>query len=506
MKRWSSGAAPWQVGPHSSGRDTIPRRDDETIVSGVRRALAALVVSSAAAGCSTDSAGSTPTFNVLLVVVDSARVDAPKLEIADAVVFERAYAPSAYTSQSVAALLTGRLPTSGGSIGLLEAEPSERARTVPQRFRRAGYRTGLVSSQGLLARRGFTRGFEDIQVASLTEDWSAREVAERALDFVESVGDESWFLYAHFVEPHQPYDPPAEFLQPDHTMETVGDVSVVSLQEVIERDGPLAATDPRLELLIARYRAEVAAVDAAVQSLLDALGTRGLLDNTVVVFTGSQGEELGEHGWLGHAWTLYEEVLRVPLRMRVPGLAESQVATPVSIVDLAPTLLRLADIPYEDSAMDGNSLLAVTGAEVRVQALARPKIAELVIRERCIHRAVIDGDWKYIRTIVDCPLGERRGLAAAYTERLAAMAAGDLEVPDLWGAPVGEELYHLGLDPGETQNLADTEPEALSRLRRMLDNYAAHCRKNGLDAASAVVPAEFADPATTERLQSLGYL
>ena len=443
---------------------------------------------------------------MLLLVVDSARADGPRVVLGGDVEFQKAYAPAAYTSQSVAALLTGRLPSSGGSIGLLEAEAAERASTLPQRFRRAGYRTGVASNQGLLSRRGFTRGFEDIQVASLAQNWPAEEVSRRALDFIDSVAGQPWFLYVHYADPHQPYDPPARFLDRLDMPEVEGEVSVAGLQRVIESEGRLAESDPRLRALVLRYQAEVAAVDAALEQLLTSLEEREQLEDTVVVLTASQGEELGEHGWLGHAWTLYEEVVRVPLRLRIPGLGAQAIDTPVSLVDLAPSLLTIAGLPYDEAQVDGESLVVVGDSGLRLRPPTRTKITELVIRERCILRAAIDGEWKYIQTLVDCPIGERRSIAAAYPERVRAMSEGSMATPELWGEPVREELYHLGRDPGETENLAEAEPVVLARLRRVLDNYAVHCRESGLAAAKAVVAAEMADPATVERLQSLGYL
>jgi len=161
--------------------------------------------------------------DIILVTVDSLRADhlgaygyehetSPFLDrlAADGAVFERAWAPSSYTSQSVAAILTGRLPTSAGAIGLLEAEPAETADRLARHLAAAGRRSGIVSNQSLLRGRGFTRGFADIQIAGERDDWTAAEVTRRGLGVVDDAGDGALFLHLHYADPHQPYNPPVD--------------------------------------------------------------------------------------------------------------------------------------------------------------------------------------------------------------------------------------------------------------------------------------------------------
>ena len=483
-------------------------------------AVAAAVLTSACTGGEAEA----PSFegNVVLVVVDSLRADhlglygygrptSPFLDALaeESVVFEHAWAPSSYTSQSMAAILTGRLPTSGGSIGLMEAEPSGSATNLPQHFARAGLRTGVVSNQPLLRRRGFTRGFEDVQVTAMENPWKAAEVSRRALTFVEDAAGDAFFLTVYYAEPHQPYNAPAEVRARFPAPETDTDVSVPGLQKEIESSG-LADADPRLEALVASYDAEIAAVDEAIEALVAGLEEQGVLAETTLVVTASQGEEHLDHGYLGHAWTLFEEVLRVPLLIRSAQLEPQRINEPVSLVEISPSLLTLAGIESTEHS-DGDSFLrrgSARGSDSQLQVgpSNRPKIAELVIAERCIHRAVLDGDWKYIQSTTDCPVAERRAIAADYPTRLLGAADGTLILPDIWGEPVAEHLFQLADDPGERNNLADSQPDQLDRMRAVLSNYASWCRENALSPGEAIAPANMADPATTERLESLGYL
>jgi arylsulfatase A-like enzyme len=432
--------------------------------------------------------------HLVVVAIDALRLDhtgvggypaptTPQLDrlAAGALVFTEARAASSYTLQSVAALFTGRLPSSGGSIGLLEAQPSESAITLAAALRRAGYRTALATNQPLLRGRGFTRGFDDVAVASAEEPWPCAEVVKRGLAAFDAAGDAPRFLYTQFVEPHEPHGE-----RPDRSD------------------------------LVARYDAEVTAADACLGALADGLDQRGVLDTATVVVAGTHGEELGEHGDVGSGWTLYDEVLRVPLVVRAPGRIDAgRVAAPASIADLYPTLLELHGIPLDDAArLDGRSLVAPRGGQWRpAQAVDRAVVAELVIPERAILRAVIEPGLKYVAVQKGHPPAERAAVAAAYYDLVAAVAEGTAEPPPLWGPPVIEELYDLAADPGETTNLAAAAAapdggtgERLARLREVLARYQQRCREHGLAARAARPRAELPSAEEIENLKSLSYL
>jgi arylsulfatase len=481
----------------------------------------ALVLALAAglAGCGGGATDirTTAQHNVVVISIDSLRYDhvgaygypkptTPALDAlaAQSVVFERAYAPSSFTLQSVAAILTGRLPTSGGSVGLAEAEPAESAVTLGRMFRAVGARTGLISNQPLLRPRGFTRGFEDIQISGMETSWTATDVTARALQFIDDGTTERFFLYTHYLEPHQPYEPPAEMLAKLGAGTT--DVRIDELIAELDAGKALARDDPRVAALVARYDAEIAAADAAIGELLEGLAERGLAENTVVIVTGSQGEELLEHDYLGHAWTLHEEVLRVPLILHAPGLLEPARNTDaVSTVDIYPSLVSLFGLDVGDWRPDGSSFLAMRNGAASIRSAQAPKLAELVIRERCIVRAVIEGNWKYVAEYLPCAVEDRDEIGAAYLDVVRAIGDGSREAPPLWGEIRREALYDLSADPAERNNVAPREPERLARLRGTLEAYRAYCEVNALKAREAVAP-EITDPGAADRLRSLGYL
>jgi arylsulfatase len=482
-----------------------------------RAAIATLVaagfVALSACQAGSDEGSRASDYNLVLISVDALRADhvgaygydrptTPFLDTlaADSAVFERAWAPSSFTLQSVSALLTGRLPTSGGSVSL-EAQPHENAETLARLFRAGGFRTGMFSNQFLLGSRGFTRGFEGIRIFDTPAnqpEQTARELTENALQFIDDYAGERFMVYAHYVQPHQPYAPPAA------TASVFGvdasEVSVIGLIAKIDAGESVAASDPRLAQLKARYDAEVAAVDAAIEALVHGLTERGLAENTVVIVTGSQGQEFLEHGYLDHAWTLYEEQLRVPLILHAHGLIEPQrVERPVSTIDIYPTLVDLfgLDLDAEAWQPDGSSLL---GDSLEVRVLDEPRLAELVIRERCVIRAIVLNEWKYIAEYIPCPVERRGQIQAGYIDLVRAIAAGEVEAPSLWGEIASESLFNLDDDPGETRNLLGSEPEQLAYLRERLADYERYSELYALKAIEAV-----AAPDALERLCRGGY-
>ena len=108
---------------------------------------------------------------------------------------------------------------------------------------------------------------------------------------------------------------------------------------------------------------------------LRGLEERGRLGETLVVFTSVHGEELLDHGYLGHAWTLYDEVLHVPLIIRGPAvLTPSRTEVRVSLVDLLPTLLNIYAIPHDSGGFDGKPFLAVENG--RLILLSKDRLSQ----------------------------------------------------------------------------------------------------------------------------------
>jgi len=253
----------------------------------------------------------------------------------------------------------------------------------------------------------------------------------------------------------------------------------------------------RFEDLLARYEAELAHTDQAVADIVQALEEAGALDRTILVVTADHGEEFLEHGFVEHAWTLYEESIHVPLILWAPGaLAPGRAPEPVSLVDVLPTLDRL--IGLSASSTDGEPLLADPGSGWAPTQRKGPIIAESLIQTRNMLRSVRSGSWKYISAVrwVDPPERERS---------VRMKQAGGLpkwrKPIDPMGEPVREELYDLAGDPAETREISREQPDRLEELRAILQEH--------LERSAARAPEDAApgiDEEERRQLKALGYL
>lgn len=482
-----------------------------------RRHLPALVLLPlAAAACSPQPAPAPLAGrDLILINVDALRADhlgcygyardtSPFLDslCREGVVFERASAGSSYTRESVAALFTGRLPSKSGALGW-NAAPGPDHPTLAERLREHGYRTGFLSNTVMLQNPGFTRGFETVR--HLPRRWNLSGEGPRlsaaALDFVREAAPERFFLYLHYLDPHGPYEPAPRFQRrlagrPSADPLALYDDVAPRLAELrAEGFGP---GDPRFEDLVTRYDAEIAATDEALRRLFHGLAELGVLGHALVVITADHGEEFLEHDFVEHGWTLYEEVLRVPLVFFSPGALEpARVVSRASHVDLVPTLLTLLGVRDDGSEFDGDSLFETDALRAIPATSERPRIAELLIPRRQVVRSVLQGDWKYVATWRRLDPPERA------TPRRRSP---DREL-DLWGPPVREELFFLPADPGEHRNLIATN----ARVHRELFDALASFRDAGSNHGFAPGGAagERGDlelpPEDAERLEALGY-
>ena len=309
--------------------------------------------------------------NIVLYVVDTVRADrlgvygyekptSPRLDAfaEGAVLFENAYAQSSWTRPAVASLFTGLLPPGHRTVDRRSVLPEE-AVTLTEILSANGYEgLGLIRNPNVGRAFGFAQGFTRFR----SED---RDRDETMLDRVRVWLDERqgaevpFFLYLHAIDPHGPYAPAPEFEQmfdaggaPAH-YRTVNYLLQLNRGEV-EPDAGTAEALSRL------YDAEVAQNDRAFGQLLDELETRGLAGDTAVIYVSDHGEEFEEHGRWEHGISLYEEVLRIPFVMRLPGIAPRRIETAAQHVDLLPTLLAYLGI--EAPATDGRNLLAARRA------------------------------------------------------------------------------------------------------------------------------------------------
>lgn len=385
----------------------------------------------------------------------------------------RAQAP--WTKPAVATLLTGLYPPTHGAERRSRGLAPE-VTTLAERLAAGGYQTAFFTTNPTVtAAFGFDRGFETYRYLSAPRgEGRKRKHVDSAAIHREVVAwldrrdaARPFFLVVHTLDPHDPYTPPERFKR---RFAPEVDTSVACCIRAHE----LAALTPeasreRARQMAALYDAEIAQNDESFGALVAELARRDLLDRSAVVLTSDHGEEFYDHGGWRHAMSLYEEVLRVPLVIRLPGGARAGTTldAPADQVDLAPTLLALAGLPAPGDLPGESWLRALEGG-------APPDAESLSWLEHpafSLAGIVRDG-WKGIRNS-----GGWR--------------------PPLERGPF--ELYDLRRDPREANDLAGAEP-----LRRhgLVGRLGAREARLG---RTADAPEVAIDPELERSLRALGY-
>jgi arylsulfatase A-like enzyme len=326
--------------------------------------------------------------------------------------------------------------------------------TLAEALRERGYATAAITSNPfLIADFGFAQGFDTFDFLGGDEVAQADAVLTRALSTVASA-TRPLFLWVHLMEPHSPYAPPEEHrrelppLGPVHPIPADVDVPDY-LAEHPSRD---------IRVYESLYDAEIRTVDAALGCFFDALRDRPAWRSTVVVITSDHGEQFLEHGGLEHNTNLYDELLRVPLIVRLPNVAPRYVDAQAQLVDVLPTIVGLTG-GRPVSGIHGQDLLPLLRGEPMPP---EPAYAELVGHQR----AVRTREWKLI------------------------VGPGD-----------NRELYALTRDRGEQHTI--DHPKQMAEMEQMLDRIAASAARIGSRISGATTSV---DDETRRKLGALGYV
>ena len=351
--------------------------------------------------------------NLLVILIDTLRADhlgvygyrrptSPNIDrlAGESVVFERALAQASWTKPSVASLFTGRFVHNHGVIRSRDVLDGS-IPTLATVLDGAGYHTAAFSGNPWITPEfRFDRGFDHfesgraigpqltnlyrtvrrtesllkrngipIKLAKVIFRWAGSSASgnserdevlrDNVVQWLSEVDRETpFFLYLHLIGPHDPYDPPGSFAESfARNSEKAPHLPPPRVQTVFERADPMS--DGQLERLIDQYDAAIAHSDSLVGEVVEHLDRVGLGKDTVVVITADHGEEFYEHRNWRHGNQLYDEVIRVPLIIRMPGQAPRLREDPVMLVDLLPTLLGLAGVDAVSEvavAPDGRSL------------------------------------------------------------------------------------------------------------------------------------------------------
>ena len=279
----------------------------------------------------------------------------------DSIVFDNAVTQAVYTIASIGSVLTGQYPERHQSVSFADKLRDDVV-TFPALLAENGYRAAGFSGNAVASKTfGLDQGYQEFFQIWERDDYTGHgdSVLVAFRDWLGGVGEDRFFAYVHFREPHFPYNPPApfdtKFGASDLFPDGMADWPVVEALNTQAASGT-APTQEVLERVRALYEGNFAYVDDLIGQLISSLEDQGLDDDTVVIVTADHGEALFEHGYIGHNTQLYEESIRVPLMIKLPGQLPRRVDDIVELIDLAPTILELAGVHVPET-MQGRSLL-----------------------------------------------------------------------------------------------------------------------------------------------------
>ena len=321
---------------------------------------------------------SPPSF--VLIVVDTLRSDrlhyagyekaeSPAIDqlAGESTSFERAYATASWTIPSVASLFLSQLGFEHRMVVFGSALRKDQV-TLVEQLSAAGYETaGFVSNPLLDEASGFEKRFGTYEYMIYPES-DGMELTNRALGWlgslrrqeVEEKRENPFFLYVHYMEPHLPY----LCLTEDNT--TCPEDPETLTKRLY--GGSWKFSEKEKLLIHELYDLEVHHLDQVIQSLLSGLEALDL-GETWVVFTSDHGELLGEDGRYTHGGTLVEELIHVPLLIRNPRPKSGSIDVPVSLIDVAPTILDLAGIELPASFRGRSLAGSLRGEELAPETI-----------------------------------------------------------------------------------------------------------------------------------------
>ncbi len=463
------------------------------------------------------AAGTPSGPNVLLIVLDTLRADhvgtygysrpiTPWLDefAKGATVYERAIAPSSYTLPTHASLFTGLYPETHGAIendrhdgvsleelGLLadwaNVSPlPEEAVTLAELLSERGYETGAICANSAYLSRAFNldQGFKTYVDATgsreawrpaglrivarfpIPEKWRlyrmigsneryylfANEINALTYRWLKGRTDRPFFLFLNYMEAHAPHlaMPGYRDLFPNSYARQTVDWGAFNR-------GEQEFSPEQKSALVDAYDAQVRSLDDRLRELFAHLESVGALENTLVVFCADHGEGFAEHGTLGHAMSVFEPEVWVPIIVKIPGQAEGgRVTRLVELTDIAPTVLNAIGVPVPES---------IEGVDLSTEHREMPIVSFLGPYERKYSEyAVYSDPWKL-----------------------------------LWRSDAEPRLFNFREDAGETQDRAGEQPERVKELLALLETYRSRPGKR-LQSESMIM-----DDETRERLESVGY-
>lgn len=411
----------------------------------------------------------------------------------ESVVFDEAISAASWTLPAFAGIFSGFAPGVFDSIGVYWRMP-ETVESMAERLQKQGYFTGAIGTNPLLRpRHGLDQGFrtydffprprkprtlgarvvDGMAPALYQTGRNSEELKDLTVDWIERNRDRDFFLWLHFWDPHTPLGPPPPY-RPEG--DAPGSVVEPWARDMEVKKGLYDPRPAERDWLWKLYLGEVRYVDAMFGRLMDRLKELGLYEDSLIIFSSDHGEEFWDHGDFGHGQSLFHELIRVPLMIRMPGGTRSgRVGRPVSTISLMPTILQMAEAGFDPNEFSAPSLVPLLegdGEEIETRPIYSETDPAVFARHRW---GVRFGDYEYLKR----EFGPEGGT---------------------------EELYDLPEDPQQHHDVAAERPEPVARGRERLADY--HEANEQMRRRHEIDEAEDVDLPTEdlEQLRKLGYI
>jgi len=454
------------------------------IIAGIILTLSLYIICLSPLNNQTDTV-SNNDFNIVLITIDTLRADhlscygyerntSPNIDkiAKEGIRFTHALATSSWTAPSMASIMTSLYPISHGvKHGIIKSEKAYNQEILDEKFnalaeilKNHGYTTfGAAANFHLFKEMGFGQGFDYYYCKGLDNASALNDVIFSWKDNIKKC--KKFFLWAHYFDPHEPYYARTPWIN-DYAAESwIGNTHLSkSYIEKLKKLIPVLKKETgSLGYLTSLYDSEINYVDYHIGNLIYELGSD---DNSLIIITSDHGEEFLDHGSLGHATTLYQELIHVPLIIKLPFSFRESIDSvndePVSIIDIFPTILGVLEIT-PPSEIKGINLLDIKKQPKRQK---RDYLFSELTREQIL-KTILSKNWKYIYNYRN-----KKG-----------------------------ELYNITKDNREMENMIHKESSIAKELRKHLSHWISTSPK-----ASPVKKKVKYREKTIEKLKSLGYI
>ena len=392
--------------------------------------------------------------NIYLIIMDTLRGDhlgcwgsslslSPNLDkfSREAVLFNQTYSHCNWTLPSIASILSGKVPQNAViQTGDYEAiRPG--VKLISNYLQKAGFITSaVVNNPNLSSQLGFAEGFQIHRYILAPLDMNTRQsantkaqvVTDRAKDLLFKIRNQPHFMMVHYMDPHFPYgaaEPFGKLAYREALPNTMGWIyqKATALEKT---DVELGIEEPEKQHVRRLYAGEIMSTDSAFGQFINELHEQKLFDTSLIIVTADHGEEFWEHGNLAHEWSLYNELLHVPLLVKFPKDLHggTLINDLTALSDIAPGILDYIGEPFP-GGMDGVNLLDTLPSDKN-----RSRNHIMSHNDKKDIDSIQTAHWKWIRSNLQST----------------------------------EELYHLESDPGERVNVITQYPEVISAFQRQM--------------------------------------